>query len=212
MNCVFYNYKLQKKIPCVIIPNDTKEEYRNSIKIVLIHVYYDSSKYDDYNLTQQELNRHSSEFVNFYDLYPTNTQEQIDYCNLMLPLNSTINNHLELDRFQKLIEMITNVESLSRETFYRLADLISYDILFMYCNQEELHFMAIISQQELSVIPETIFVPQMLHMIKYIFSKYASPDVYYDIVNYNDYYNFRTILPITLNINYIKNNLIFLNI
>ncbi len=208
MNCVFYDRTLQKKVPCIIIPGDVKTIIK-TIRNVYVHVYFDQSKYIEYGVTQSELNRYSSEFVNFYELYPANDQTQIDYLNSVIP-TGPVNNKLELDRFQSLISMITNTDSISKDIFYTLADLISYEILFMYCTQAELQFMAGIATYELQAVPNVIPVPQMIYMIKYIFDKYLPEDVIYDLINYNDYYNFRNILPISLNIAYMKTNVTLL--
>jgi hypothetical protein len=214
MNCVFYEYKLRKKIPCVLIPGKIYVENNSTKRITKAHVYFDKSKSEEYGVTYEEFIRYSTEFVDIYFLYPANTQSEINYLNTVIPESYT-NNYDELNRFEAIITMITNTENdISREMFYILSDLVSYELLFNYCEYSERIFMMSLSTEKLVHQPNVVLIPQMVRMTKRIFSKYSNNidniDTYYDLDNYNNYYEYSNILPITINVDNLKHNVNFI--
>lgn len=211
MNCIFYDRILEKKVPCLLLPGRLTTVEDKMCKKIFVQVQYDSSKFVEYNITVEELDRYSSEFVNIHDIYPANTQAQIDYSTAVIP-NKVTNDSDELDRYEAIIEMITTVNGdISKDIFYRLSDFVSYELLFQRCTYNERLFMMSLSVSELTEQPVQIFIPQMVRMTKRLFEKYTTTiDSEYDIDNYNNYYEYENTLPITLNINNLKYNVNFI--
>jgi hypothetical protein len=213
MNCIFYDKTLKKSVPCILIPNTLWVEQNERYRVFFIQVKYDTSKFEEYSVTQQELNRYSSEFVKFHDLYPVNTQNQIDYANLVIP-NLITNNEDELDRYEALISMITDVEGdITTENFYNLAGIISYELLFLRCTYEERMWLFSLSLQILVEQPPFVLVPQMIRMVKTLFTKYTNADIcpFFNIDNYNNYSAHKNTLPIPLNIQIFRENCMFID-
>lgn len=213
MNCIFYNERLNKKIPCILIPGSIKVIENTIERSVYVHVYFDASKYAEYDLTSIELIRYCSEFVNIREIYPMVTTNQINYANTVIP-NGVTNNSDELDRYEALIEMITNTTGdIPKEMFYILSDLVSYELLFNYCEYYHRVFMMSLSMAQLTAQPSIVLVPQMIRMTKRIFSKYSdSVDTYYDLDNYNNYYEHDNILPLTIHIDNLRYNVNFIEL
>jgi len=211
MNCVFYDHVLKKKVPCILIPGKIIVKEFPFKREMYAHVYFDTSKFVEYSVTEEELLRYSSEFVNIHELYPANNQTQLDYITAVIP-NLVTNNSDELDRYESLITMITEVVGdISKDLFYLLSDLVSYELLFTKCTLSERQFMAGISAVQLSEQPVTVLVPQMVRMMKRLFEKYTAViSTEYDIDNYNNYYNHEGSLPLELNIDNLKFNSTFI--
>jgi hypothetical protein len=207
MNCIFYDKTLKKQIPCILIPGKIFSKSDEMSKKLYVQVYFNSSKFVEYNVTIEKLERYSSEFVNIHDLYPANTQAQINYANAVIPnLFTTYSD--ELDRYESLINMITDVVGdISKDVFYLLSDLVSYELLFTKCTLTERQFMMSLTTSQLVEQPVSVLIPQMIRMTKRLFEKYTSAiDSEYDLDNYNNYYIYKDTLPITLNIDNLKFN------
>jgi hypothetical protein len=207
MNCVFYDRVLEKKVPCILIPEKLYINELSFKKEIYVHVYFDTTKYVEYSVTEKELIRYSSEFVNVNELYPANTQAQLDYITAVVP-NLVTNNSDELDRYEALITMITEtVGDISKDLFYLLSDFVSYELLFTKCILEERQFMLSLSATKLTEQPVSVLVPQMVRMMKRLFEKYTTAiSTEYDIDNYNNYYEHDSSLPFELNIDNLKFN------
>lgn len=211
MNCIFYSERLNTKVPCILIPGEIKVIENGIKRDIYVHVYFDESKFTEYGLTHIKLKRYCSEFVNIYEIYPAVTSGQINYANTVIPNGST-NNSDELDKYEAIITMLTSTNNdISREMFYILSDLISYELLFNYCEYNERVFMMSLSMTKLVDQLNVVLVPQMIRMTKRIFNKYSSNTAtYYDLDNYNNYYEHDGVLPITLNIDNLKYNVNFI--
>lgn len=211
MECVYYERNLGKKVPCILIPGELHSKTNDLVRKTYVHIYFDSTRFVEFGVTEGELNRYCSEFININELYPTNTQAQKDYANAVIP-NGFTNNSDELDRYEAIINMITDVSGdISKNMFYLLSDLVSYELLFTKCTYDERIFMMGLSSSQLNVQPDPIKVPQMIRMTKRLFEKYTDTvDTNYDIDNYNYYYIHDGALPIVLNIDNLKYNVNFI--
>jgi len=211
MNCIFYDRILGKKVPCILIPGKIFLKSDEMSKKLYVQVHFDSSKFVEYDVTIEKLQRYSSEFVNIHELYPANTQDQINYATTVIPNLFTTYSE-ELDRYESLVGMITDVdEDISKDMFYLLSDLISYELLFTKCTSIERQFMMSLTISKLGEQPVSILIPQMIRMTKRLFEKYTTTiDTYYDLDNYNNYYEHDNLLPITLNIDNLKFNVNFI--
>lgn len=207
MNCIFYDRILKKQVPCKMIPGKIFSKSNEMYKKLYIQVYFDSSKFTEYNVNIEKLERYSSEFINIHELYPANTQTQINYANTVIPNVFTTYSD-ELDRYESLINMVTDITGdISKDMFYFLSDLVSYELLFTKCISTERQFMMSISNSKLTEQPTIILIPQIIKMTRRLFEKYTSViDVEYDLDNYNNYYEYENVLPITLNIDNLKYN------
>lgn len=221
MNCLFYDQILNKKIPCKLVPNHFPPDLVNRTDLFLrkyiVKVEFDFSKYLEYNLTEQETLRYSSEYVNFMDLYPANTQEDIDYANACIPnLIPDEANHKqnELNRFEKLINMFCSTDSITSENFYILCDFISYELLFRYHTHEERVFLLTIANVPLTQVPENILCKQTIRLVYMLRNKYIYTnlnDIIYRIENYRNISEFNIYTyPIILNIPVFYGNIEFL--
>ncbi len=205
MQCVYYDQILQKTVPCILIPN--KMWVVNGIKYCQVN--YDSSKFTEYNITKNELDRYSSDTVKFTDLYPARNQTEIDYSVACIPNKVTVNHYSdELDRYEALINMLTEVPILSKAVFYHIADFISYDMLFFYCTHYDRLFMLSIASAQLPGLPDPIRVPQMVRSVKRIMDKYpADETIVYHIQNYRNIAEFAYLaVPLSINIPVLKYN------
>ncbi len=204
MNCVFYT--IEKKIPCVLIPGEIYVKNMSFKREMYVHVYFDTTKYAEYDVTQGLLSRYCCEFVNIHDLYPANNQTQLDYITAVVPNGFTNNSDL--------ITMITTVSGdINKDLFYLLSDLVSYELLFTKCTLEERYFMAGISAVQLTEQPNIVPVPQMVRMVRRLFEKYTSAiSSEYDIDNYNNYYEHTDVLPLELNTDNLKFNVNYINV
>lgn len=219
--CIFYDTILKKKVPCLLIPNELYEIKTEFNRKFYCHVSFDESKFLEYAITKEELVKYSDEIVLLNNIYPTTTQIEIDYANYCIPnnivnnYNNKTHNENELDRFEKIIKMITDVEGeISSDVFYKLAEFISYELLFMYCNRPERLFMLNLIHNQLTEQPD-IMVPQMIRMTRRIFNKYNDNDEYsnYKIHNYNKYSEFYNIdFPFLININNLDYNVHYIDI
>jgi hypothetical protein len=209
MQCIFYDRVLAKKIPCLLVAN--KIHVNNGIKYC--KVTFDSSKFVEYNVTKYELDRYSSDSVKINEIYPARNQTEIDYANACIP-NAISNNHItdELNRFESLITMLTDVSSITSAVFYNIADFISYDLLFFYCTHNERVFLLTISTVELTSLPDPIPVPQIVRSVKRIMDKFPDDEtIIYRIQNHRDLSEFSYLtFPLSLNIPILKYNVDYL--
>jgi len=217
MKCLFYDKTLNKKIPCILVPNKlyTKDSDR------FCKVIYDDTLFSEYNTNINELNRYSIDSVDIFDIYPANSSDEITYANTCIPNNITINHkNDELTRFEKIITMLTNVETIKTDFFYKLADFLSYDLLFFYLNQAERIVMLtmstyIIPLENVSMLMINGVIPTKpyLRSIKRIFDKYPNDNtVKYFVQNIRNLAEFSYInFPLELNIPYLKANITMLS-
>lgn len=212
MECIVYDRSLQKKIPCLLKPNKIWYQGNESF----CQVTFDSSKFETYNITQNELTRYANENVRFRDLYPARTVEEIAYANACIPNLIADQNTFkedELNRYLSLIEMMTEVSEIKKDVFYHIADIISYEILFTFCNQSDRIFMLGISTYQLPSLPDPILVPQVIKMTARIFEKFTNDDtITYNIQNYRLFGSFDHItFPLQLNIPVLKYNVAYID-
>jgi hypothetical protein len=212
MKCLFYDKTLNKKIPCILVPNKLyiKEGDR------FCKVTYDDTLFVEYSTNFNELNRYSTDNIDIFDIYPANTVEEIAYANACIPNNTTVNHKYdELIRFEKIVTMLTNVETIRTDFFYKLADFLSYDLLFFYLNQAERMIMLTIctyliplENVAMLMIDGVIPVKPYLRTIKRIFDKYPEDNtVKYYVQNIRNLAEFYYIsFPLELNIPYLKTN------
>jgi len=214
--CLFYDKILQKIIPCNIIAN----------KLLSLHgdrfckITYDSTLFATYTTNYEELFRYSTDTIDIFDLYPANTQTEIDYAIACIP-NNISNDHKndELLRFEQLVFMLTDVESIQTDFFYKIADLLSYDLLFFYLNQDERIFMLTICTYNIPLVAVStimingvIPVKPYLRSIKRIFDKFPIDNtIIYNVQNIRNLAEFSHItFPLELNIPYLKANITML--
>lgn len=214
LSCVFYDKTLNKKVPCFIVPDKVYElDYNYSIR-TFVQIVYDYSKLQDYNLTVQELVRYSVQHVMINDIYPATNETEINYANANIPnLVSDTNNFYtnELNRFEKILDMITDSDNLNTQTFYILAEFISDELLFSYCSQNDRLFMLYLSNTVLTNQPGFIPVPQMVRMTRKIFEKFSNEYRNYKIFNKRKYHEFNYIsFPILINYDNLHYNVNFL--
>jgi hypothetical protein len=146
-SCLFYDKRLNKPVPCFIIPTKIYSDAGN-IKTVGIH--YDRSKFQEFSVTQQELYRYSTDRIRIKDLYPNTNQEEYDYAMACFPnqiANASTYKTDELKRFRKIINIILdgNNRQLSYDMYIRICDFVSYDILFTTLDQIDRGFMKLIA-------------------------------------------------------------------
>jgi len=213
MKCLFYDKVLQKKIPCNLVPNKlhTKDGDR------FCKITYDDTLFNTYNTNLNELNRYSTDNIDIFDIYPANTQSEIDYADTCIPNNISINHKYdELIRFEKIVTMLTDVETIKTDFFYKLADFLSYDLLFFYLNQAERVKMLTISTYliplenvSMLMIDGVIPVKPYLRTTKRIFDKYPEDNtVKYYVHNIRNLAEFSYLtFPLELNIPYLKANI-----
>jgi hypothetical protein len=191
-------------VPCTIVPN---EIYKiNVMKDPHVRVIYDSTKFETFNVTIEELRRYSSELVPLIEVYPNTTSEELTYAGSGLYDSAS-----ELVRFETLINMITDVSKLKSDVFYTLAEFISYELLFRYLTSPQRLFMmslaaSLIEDPITESMVEHCNTP-MINMTKRIFDKFPNIPGIHKIVNYKHFGNLSHItFPILLNITNLKAN------
>ena len=227
MQCVFYEFRLRKNVPCLLEKNVIYDVKTQFDKRYYVHTEFDVTKFAEFNTNRDELIRYSSEFVPINEVYPAVVQAELDYIDKTLPKHftktstsflTTGTNHSsdELDRFETVIDSLTDVDGeINRENFYRLLDFINYELVFTYCNSTERTFLDTLSASQLTEQPSTVEVPQILRMLKGLFSKgnsawYTGSFDGYKILNYRNFSGFPGSFPyrvsltnLEYNVNYI---------
>jgi hypothetical protein len=221
---LYHNHILNKTIPAFLDQNSIEVSETPVGKIFYVKTRYDFELFPKYFLNKEEVYRYGGEVIPISDIYPANTQKEILYYNEVHPNKISHKDHKykELDRYEKTIQMLTNSshhmshihdDDVSKKSFYNLAELISYELLFIYCNQPERIFMQTISVMGLTVQPTTVLATQILKMVRLIFNHYAEHTEYdvYKLFNVKrlsefDYISF----PILISIPLLDQNLRFL--
>lgn len=220
--CLFYDSRIQKKVPC-LIKEDSVYEVKDDFGIqYYIHVEFDSSRYSTFNTFREELLRFSSEFVKLNDIYPAETQSEIDYADSVLPkilgrvttphLTTSSHNSDELDRFEKIVDALTDVVgTVSATTYVRLLNFILYEVYFLYTNSTERSFIDSLSASQLVSQPGTVYVPQIIRMLKKLFSKidssfYTGAYSGWKILNFKNMNEFESDVPKILNLTNLQYN------
>lgn len=207
MQCIFYDKFLYKQIPCLLVTNELYKITNDFDRKFYVHVEFDPSKFEEFNTSRAELLRYSKEKIKLIDIYPARSQKEIDYAINCIP-NLLTNNHSsdELDRFESIIDMLTE-NDITRELFYNLCEFITYELLFMYCTTDEKSFFMILSASQLSEQPEVILIPQIIRMLKRIFTKYLeTPYDVIKIMNYRRFSGFDSELPVRISLTNLKYN------
>lgn len=209
-SCVYYDRSLQKKVPCFLVPNrmSTKEtSFEKTVKIL-----HDPSTTGAFSVSKNEFIRYSTDTQRLLDLYPYRTDDEKTYADACIPRtipNDTTFFEDELKRFEQLIVMLTDVESIKSDFFYKLADFISYDLLFMYNTHSQRVFMLTICTVVLPYVPSPMPVSwSMIHSVKRIFDKYPNDDtLVYNIQNIRNLAEFSYLtFPLSINIPVLKTN------
>lgn len=209
--CLFYDKTLQKIVPCTVVPN--KMYTINGDRFCKI--VYDDTLFNTYNTNYEELYRYSTDQIDIFDLYPANTQEEIDYAIECIPNKIALDHkNKELLRFEKIVNMLTDVDELNIDFFYKIADFLSYDLLFFYLNQNERVFMLTIStypfnaQSILTIYGGIIPIHPFLRSVIRIFDKFNTDSTTYYIQNIRNLAEFSYItFPLQLNIPVLKSNI-----
>lgn len=209
---LFYDSRIQKKVPCLIKENELFEINDNFGVQYYIHVSFDDTKYTNYNTNRDELMRYSSEFIKLNDIYPAETQAEIDYAVSVMPkqyantsvphLTTSTHNTDELDRFEKIINILTDTTGdISSAVFIKLFNFIMYELYFTYCNATERAFLDSLSASQLGSQPGTIYVPQILRTLKQLFSKfdYGAMNMW-KILNFKHFSEFENNVPILVSL------------
>lgn len=216
---VFYSYILNKKIPGTIVPDYVHRKWSEIHLDIFLKIDYNFNKFDEFDLSQEEVYRYENQIVNIKNIYPYSTQEEKDHADICIPniyKDITTNYDYktkELDRYKKLIDLVTDVTSISVGDFYTYCEYVSYELLFTLCNYTERVFYQTISAIQLTEQPETIEAPQMLQMMKRIFNKFPNVNdiTVFKIHNYNHLEEFNYIsFPIILNVVNLKYNTDFI--
>jgi len=218
-NCLFYDKVLNKTIPCFLVANQLYTI--NNRKFVNIN--FDPSQFATYNTNIQELTRYSLLTTRLVDIYPNTTPEELAYAQACIPnLISDLNTfeYDELVRFKKLVEMCLNTNSITPDTFYKLADFLSYEVLFLFLQANERHFMLTIATIPLTlenvatVIASnggiTTIIPYLQTCLT-LFTSYAYVDTTYYIRNIMNLANTNVTFPLAINVPLLQSNLQFLN-
>lgn len=228
MQCVFYDFKLKKQVPC-LLEKDILYDVETRFDIqYYVHVSFDDTKYTEYNTNRNELIRYSSEFVPINEIYPATIQDELDYIENTFPkkfaktdisfLTTSTHSSDELDRFEKVISMLTStIGNISRENFIKLIDFVNYELVYTYCNSTERDFLNTLSASHLESQPNTVEVPQIVRMLKQIFSKsdsswYTSPYDTYKIINRRNFSGFDSDFPYIINLGYLEYNVNYITL
>lgn len=171
---VFFCPVIEKLVPCTI-----KKNFINKIKCPLgieryvIKCEYDPALYTTFNVTRDELYRYSTELTFIEDVYPYNTQAEIDYVTEVTPnkIAATGHKQKEFDRYLAIVYAICDITSIDIRVFLNLAEFISYELLFSLCNVDDRIFFQTISLVLLTEQPTNLYVPEMVLMVRKIFSK-----------------------------------------
>lgn len=212
MNCLFYDYKMQKKVPCSVVPGRLNVHNNINHTIYMCEVSYDETSLSNYGVTLDQVNKYCSENINIHELYPAEDQEDIDYFNDCID-NHNVDKSKELKRFEKLYLFITNIDQISTTMIYQLCNLIITDLQFKYLNHNEKIFMRSLSEIVYAEKPDIIYAAEFVRMINNLFNKYKGTDVFdiHRIDNINDIIAYKQIFPLVLNVVNIKNNVQFLS-
>ena len=168
---LYYDHSLKKAIPCCIEPNFLESHETELGNRFYARCKYDFSQFSAYNITKEEVYRYSNEIVQLNDVYPADTQAEIDYFNLVAPDKIVDVDHeiKERDRFETLVNMICDFTGdLDIDVFFNLAQFISYELLFTYCNQTERLFFQTMCGIEFTQQPNPVEAPQMVNMVRKI--------------------------------------------
>lgn len=218
-NCLFYDRDLNKTIPCILIPNQVYTiDHRKYVNIT-----FDTTKFNEFNTNIEELIRYSKFTIKLVDLYPNTNEEELIYAQKCIPNNifdiKTFEND-ELLRFKKLIEMCLNTTNpIIPDTFYKLADFLSYEIMLLYLKPNERKFMFTIATYPLNmnnvinIINSNegidIIIPYLLTCLN-LFTSYNYTDNHYYIQNIMNLANTGLTFPLVINVPLLQKNLLFL--
>ena len=81
MNVLVWSTVLQKTIPGIIRPNFIDQCISTGNRIFYTRISYDFTKFVEYSVTREEVYRYFSETVLLREIYPVNTQAEIQYYN-----------------------------------------------------------------------------------------------------------------------------------
>jgi hypothetical protein len=217
-NCLFYDKTLNKTVPCFLIPNQVyTTNHRKFVNISL-----DPSKFTEYNTNIQELVRYSSFTIRLIDLYPNTTPQELAYAQSCIPNivpNLTTFYYDELVRFKKIVDMVLNTNSITSDTFYKLADFLSYEVLFLFLQANERKFMLTIATIPLTSgnVAAVIAANGGINNIKpylqtclKLFTSYAYTDNNYYIQNIMNLASTGVTFPLVINVPLLQSNLQFL--
>lgn len=224
-SCLFYDYKLNKPVPCFIVATKI---FLDESGVKTIGIHYDRSKFQEFSLCIEELYRYSCDRVRIKDLYPNTNQEEYDYAMACFPNNvpsvSTFKDD-ELKRYRKIIGIIldANNRTLTYDMYIRLCDFVSYDILFTTLGQVDRGFMKLIANYPLAnenistylgmfggVVPSKLFIK----ICNDVLTTYQS-----DFINYNLQNNmnltdvsiqYNLVFPINVNLSLLTANVAYL--
>jgi hypothetical protein len=208
MSCLYYCKDLQKVVPCTIVPNVIRLYDHMYKRECLIQVNYDDVSLGKYNLTMNQIMKYCSEYINIHELYPCETQDEIDYFNNHIGVSKTVYPDKELSRYEKLYSYLCNIDEISSDFIYHLSNLFITDLQFKYLTQEQQVFMKSLSDSQFSQSPEVILIPICMKMLLHLFDKYTG-ELFenHTMSNYNNYTNYNFLFPLTLNVNNIKFNM-----
>jgi hypothetical protein len=222
MKCVYFCKTLQKTVPCLLIPNKLYT-YPDGRKY--INVKYDRDELSNYGVTLNELYRYSSDTVRLIDIYPTNTPEQIAYATACIPNkvpNESEHKLKEFERMDQLIDMILSVP-INGDTYHKLCDYISCEMLFIFLTQTERVFMLTLANSPFNSTTILVLISMYggISCKTYINSVYKIFNAYEDNVSLYFLQNMMnlsdviatngTAFPIPLNISFLRQNVILLH-
>jgi hypothetical protein len=213
MSCLYYSKDLQKPVPCTIVPNVITIYNNLYTRDHICKVEYDETSLNTYNLTMNQILKYCSNYVNIHELYPYETQDEIDYFNNHAGISKIVYPDKELARYNKLYSYISNISEISNDIFFYLCSLFVVDLQFKYLTYEERIFMKSLSDSQFSQSPEIILVPEAIKMLLNLFDKYNGDinilmdDQKNNNFNYNLKYNITDLNPINIkyNMNLIRN-------
>lgn len=204
MSCIYFDTKLQKPIPCTVVPNKINIHDHMEKRYYLISVEYDEISLNEYGITMNQVLKYLNDYIDIHELYPI---EDIDYFNSCISLK-TVNVSKELARYEKLYSFISNVPNITSDILYHLCNFFITDLQFKYLTYEERIFMKSLSDSEFTEVPPVILVPICLKMLLNLFDKYNGLLFEEHIVeNYNNYSKYSIIFPLKLNVFNIKYNM-----
>lgn len=225
LSCLYYDKILQKTVPCFIVPNKL---YTFADDRKHVNVMYDRDKFVEYGVSLQELYRYSLDTVLLIDLYPNTTVDQLAYAQACIPnkiANATTYKLDEVNRVLALVGMIISQGSITSDTFYKLCDFLSYEVLFTTLEQIDRLFMGCIASVVLTTQNIAAIITQFggvvptkpyLLATRNLFNIYPDDNttsVYYlqNIMNLTDVVKtYNIVFPQQLTITTLRNNIIFL--
>jgi hypothetical protein len=205
----YFDKILNKYLSCDIVPGILytkiiKDQFR-----IIDMIYYCEVTYNVDTTTADQILKYGSRLVDINDIYPADTQTEIDYHTSCIT-TCAVDKPTELQRFLKIITDLTNVTELDTEMFYNLCNFVSYELLFKYLTHDERIFFQMLSfynYNTLADVPEPILAPDLLRMTSRLFSKYSGTlNVEHEMFNYKHYYEHDSIFPIILNVQNISHN------